>query len=77
MKFITNKKRQKEFDEADRAGKTDHDRIYLTDKLGEITWCEDRITNDDEVYINEKLVKRLLLRLYDDAIDRVINEARH
>lgn len=32
------------------------DKIYLTDELGEITWCEDRINSNDVEYTKTSLI---------------------
>ncbi len=39
------------------------DKIYLNNELGEITWCEDRITNEDVVYIKLSETEVALERL--------------
>jgi len=31
--------------------KRDYERIWLTDELGEVNWCQDRITADDVEFV--------------------------
>ena len=35
--------------------KRDYERIWLTDELGEVNWCQDRITADDIEFVRADL----------------------
>jgi len=38
----------------------EYDRIYLTHAGGELIWCLDKITEEDEIYVNAEYIKRIL-----------------
>jgi len=45
--------------------------IYLTNDLGEINWCQDRITDDDVKYIHEDKFAKAIQQERDKVCDHL------
>jgi hypothetical protein len=52
--------------------KRDYERIYLTDELGEVTWCQDRITKHDVEYIRSDLAQAPHAPVSREAIEKAL-----
>lgn len=53
----------------------DHDSIFLSDILGEVTWCEDRQDPSDVEYVNAKVLAEKLKEI--DELKHLVNRLCH
>jgi len=54
--------------------KRDFDRIFLTDELGEVNWCQDRLTAEDVEYVRADLVAQQPGSLTSEGLREVFRE---
>ena len=54
-----------------------YDRIWLTDELGEVNWCQHKITNNDVEYANRNaVIDECIQIIIDDDEEYSIEDVR-